>query len=308
MSGPARTVAIVVVTYNSSGQIDECLDSLEAGCAGVRLKQVVVVDNASKDDTLARVGARENLPLEVVQLGYNGGYAAGINAGVAALPDEGIDAILVLNPDVRMRPGSVAPLAAALVMPGIGLAVPRLVDSDGDLQPSLRRTPSVLRALTESFLGGPRASRLGVLSEKIMDKQAYDRPRATAWATGGAMLISRAVFREVGSWDESLLLYGEETDFALRAGERGYKVWYEPAAEMVHLGGNAYRTSPLLYALLSVNRVRVFGRSHGRVHTLAFHVAVTLGLVLRAAAGRATARTAAAALLRPGWRLTALPG
>ena len=193
----------------------------------------------------------------------------------------------MLNPDIRMRPGSVAPLVRALGEPGRGVAVPRLVNPDGSLQPSLRRRPTVARALAEAVVGGRRAARIGRLSELIFDERAYVNPGPAAWATGGAMLISAKTFQDVGPWDESLLLYGEETEFALRAAERGYQVWYEPASEMVHLSGDDYQRSGLLFALLSVNRVRVFGRFHGRVHTMAFHLAVTLGLVLRAAAGRA---------------------
>lgn len=300
-------VAIVVVTYNSARQIEACLRSVAAGCDGLRLTDVVVVDNASADASLDVAARCSDLPLRLVQTGRNGGYAAGINAGIAAVgPD--VDAVLVLNPDIRLRPGSVAPLVAALGTPGRGVVVPRLVNPDGSLQPSLRRPPTLLRAVAEAVIGGTRASRLGALGELIVDEAEYARPRSAAWATGGAMLISTATLRAVGPWDESLLLYGEETEFALRAGAAGHGLWFEPASEMVHLSGDAYATSPMLFALLSVNRVTVFGRWHGRLHTLAYHAAVTGGLLLRAAAGRSTARAAVTALLRPARRLRALPG
>lgn len=308
MERTRQNVAIVIVTYNSARQIEACLRSVPDGCGGVELVAVVVVDNASSDDSLAVAGRCTGLPLRLIQTGRNGGYAAGINAGVAALADEGVDAVLVLNPDIRLSSGSVAPLVAALGTPGRGVIVPRLVNPDGSLQPSLRRAPTVLRALTEAVVGGTRASRLGSLGELIVDGRAYESPGSACWATGGAMLISMATWRAVGAWDESLLLYGEETEFALRAAAAGHGLWFEPASEMMHLSGDAYATSPMLFALLSVNRVTVFGRWHGRLHTLAYHAAVAAGLLLRAAAGRPTARAAATALLRPARRLRALPG
>jgi N-acetylglucosaminyl-diphospho-decaprenol L-rhamnosyltransferase len=301
-----RDVAIVIVTYNSARQIEECLRSVPEGCGGVRLVAVVVVDNASADASLDVAARCSDLPLRLIQTGRNGGYAAGINAGVAAVGQD-VDAVLVLNPDIRLKAGSVAPLVAALG-PGRGVVVPRLVNPDGSLQPSLRRAPSVGRAMAEAVIGGTRASRLGPLGELIVDEAEYARPRSAAWATGGAMLISTATLRAVGPWDESLLLYGEETEFALRAGAAGHGLWFEPASEMIHLSGDAYATSPMLFALLSVNRVTVFGRWHGRLHTLAYRSALAAGLLLRAAAGRATARAALTALLRPGRRLRALPG
>src|SRR6266498_2308968 len=125
-------VAIVIVTYNSAEVLAGCLGSLREGCAGVRLTEVVVADNASADESVRIAKEATDLPIQTVQLGRNAGYAAGFNAGVAAL--SGPDAVLLLNPDCRLRPGSVAVLARALAGPGRGIAAPRLLNSDGSLQ------------------------------------------------------------------------------------------------------------------------------------------------------------------------------
>ena len=122
------------------------------------------------------------------------------------------------------------------------------------------------------------------------------------------MLMSSKVLREVGRWDESLLLYGEETDFALRARAAGHVLRYEPRSEMVHLSGDAYATNPELFALMAVNKVVVYRRWHGHLRSSAFFGAVTLGVAVRAAAGRRTARRGLTALVRPATRLSALPG
>lgn len=302
------TVGVVIVTYHSADVLGACLRSLVDGADGVRLTDVVVADNASADDSVAiATGFADRLPVRVVQLGRNAGYAAGINAGIAQLGDD-VDAVLVLNPDITVRPGAIALLAAELAQPARGIVVPKLLNPDGSLQPSLRRPPTVARAVTESVVGGRRAARIGQLSELITDPRQYERPRAAAWATGAAMLIAMPAARDIGPWDESLLLYGEETDFALRAGDRGWQLWYVPTAVMEHLSGDAFTTNPVLNALLAVNKVRVFQRRHGRLGGLAYHAAITLGAALRAAAGSRTARAAVLALLVPSRRLRVLPG
>lgn len=297
-------VAIVIVTYNSAQVLGGCLASLAAGAEGVRLAAVVVADNASKDDSLALAKDATGLPVVPLPVGRNAGYAAAINAGIETLDLGELDAVLVLNPDCRLRPGALAVLAKALDRPGTGIAVPRLISTDGVLHHSLRRAPTVRGAWAEALIGGRRAGRLG---EMITDPERYERPGPADWATGAAMLVSAKAIAELGPWDESFLLYSEETEFALRAGDRGWALWFEPASVVEHIGGDA-KINPMLAALLTVNRVRLFRRRRGRLASVAFYLAVLLGETMRAATGRSTARASVVALLRPSRRLRSLPG
>ncbi|MGP3963298.1 glycosyltransferase family 2 protein [Nonomuraea sp. 3N208] len=307
MTPGSPRVAIVIVTYNSAPVLGGCLASLAEGAGGVRLAAVVVADNASKDDSLRLAEQAADLPIRPVQVGRNAGYAAAINAGIAALDLHELDAIFVMNPDCRLHPGSLAVLSKALDRPGTGIAVPRLVSTEGVLHHSLRRAPAVRRALAEALIGGRLAGRVGTLGEMIVDPGRYERPGPADWATGAAMLISVAALTEVGAWDESFLLYSEETEYALRAADEGWTLWYEPAAVVEHIGGEA-KISPMLAALLTVNRVRLFRRRRGKIATAGFYLAVLLGEAMRAAAGRRTARASVVALLRPSRRLRTLPG
>ncbi|MFO7250720.1 MAG: glycosyltransferase family 2 protein [Actinomycetes bacterium] len=310
MSGeahPEPRVAAVIVTYNSAAVLGGCLASLPDGAAGVRLAAVVVADNASADDSVAIArAAADTLPVRVVQVGRNAGYAAAVNAGVAALDLDGLDAICVLNPDCRLRPGSLARLAAAL-RGRVGIAVPKLVNPDGSLQPSLRRMPTVGRAFAEALIGGRLAGRVARLGELVTDPREYERPGPAVWATGAAMLVATDLIREIGDWDESFLLYSEETEYALRAADHGWTLWYEPAAVAEHIGG-ASGVDPRLASLLVVNKVRLFARRHGPVASAAYFLAVALGEALRALAGRRTSRAAIAALVLPSRRVRTLAG
>jgi N-acetylglucosaminyl-diphospho-decaprenol L-rhamnosyltransferase len=294
VSSPHR-VAVVIVTHNSADVLEGCLRSVAAST--VELTAVVVADNASKDRSV-ELAERAQLPVRTLQLGRNAGYGAAVNAAIASLADGKYDAIFVMNPDCRLHPEALEKLCDALREPGRGIAVPKLLNPDGSLQPSLRRTPTVSRALAEAVLGGNRAGRLGTLGELLMDPADYARPGAFVWATGAAMLISAEAAHDIGPWEESFLLYSEETDYALRAGDRGWTLWYEPEAVVEHIGGES-GTNPTLAALMAVNKVRLFRRRHRAPTSAMYHVAVLLGEAMRAATGRRTARASARALLRP---------
>jgi GT2 family glycosyltransferase len=271
----------------------------------VRLVDVVVADNHSRDKSVAIAEQADDIPVRVIQLGRNAGYAAAVNAGIATIDPAGVDAVFVINPDCRLRPTTLARLAYALRVRGCGITVPRMINVDGSLQPSLRREPSVRRALGESLLG-KRAARFSMFAELLTAEREYTQPRRVAWATGAAMLISVDAVRDIGPWDESFLLYSEETEYALRAADHGWALWYEPTAEIVHIGGES-GTNPMLASLLTVNRVTLFRRRHNLLHAGAYFAAVGLGEGLRALAGRRTAKAAVTALLRPSRRVRELP-
>jgi N-acetylglucosaminyl-diphospho-decaprenol L-rhamnosyltransferase len=301
---PAR-VAVVIVTYNSADVLRGCLESVDAGAKGVDLGDVVVVDNASRDDSLRIADEFDGLSVRTVQTGRNAGYAAGVNAGVAALDLGTLDAVMVLNPDCRLAPGALAVLADRLGSRGAGTAVPKLVNPDGSLQPSIRSMPTVRRALAEALLG-QFAGRIGRIGEFVTNPAYYERAGEWAWATGAAMLLSTDMITDLGPWDESFLLYSEETEYALRAADHGWTLWYEPAAIVEHIGGEAHLNATYA-ALLVTNRVDLFRRRRGAFPGAAYYLATLLGEALRAAAGRRTSRAVVAALLRPSRRLRELP-
>lgn len=298
VSPGSPSVSIVIVTFRSARLLSDLFHSLPAAMAGIPAYEVLIADNASGDETLAV--ARELAPdARVIALDTNRGYAAGVNAGVKAARAH--DAVLILNPDIRLGPGSGAALLQRLHQPGIGIAVPRILGEDGRLQHSLHRSPSVLRAWGEALLGGKRAGRIPLLGESIVDDAAYLRPTRAAWASGAAMMVSRACSRAVGDWNEGFFLYSEETDFCLRASDAGFRTQLEPRAEVVHIGGEM-ASSPRLWAMQAWNRVRLYGSRHGGIATGVFRAGVVVNEALRTARGSRVHRAGLASVLSSGAR------
>ncbi|HEY0534246.1 MAG TPA: glycosyltransferase family 2 protein [Actinoplanes sp.] len=302
MTTTGATVAVTVVTYNSERLLPDLIDGLRTGLGGIDW-HLTVADNASADDSVATV--RKLAPeATIVEMGRNAGYAAGINAAVRAAPPH--DAVLVLNPDVRLTEGCMTRLLAALRLPSTGIAVPHIVDGTGALIPTMRREPSVLRTLGDAFLGARRAGRYPMLGEVVTDERRYAVEAFTDWAEGSTMLISGECWERCAPWDESFFLYSEETDFALRARDAGLRTRYVPEAHAVHLEGDS-RQSPGLWALLTLNRVRLYRRRHGRVSTAAYWAALLLRESSRGLLGKRPSRAATRDLISPS-RMREVPG
>jgi GT2 family glycosyltransferase len=278
-------IRAVVVTFNSGAIIEECLRSLlsiapEADEAGGL--EIVVVDNASADDTVARATAVSS-KVQVLATGGNLGYAAAINRGWQSSSDGAH--LLILNPDIRLSPGAIREMFGVLGTNDeqgrrIGLVFPRLVDESGGLHSSLRRTPTAARTLGEAVLGGDRAGRFDRWGERVTRPEPYEHAATVDWASGAALLVDRAAFDELGAWDESFFLYSEETEFCLRAADRGWAVRYIPTAEATHLGGELH-SSARLYALLVANRVLLQRQRRGRMAGSLMRAASIVNEILR---------------------------
>ena len=297
---------LIVVTWNSADVLPGLLDSLESGMSGLRW-QLVVADNDSADGTadLVRSTAPDAI---VVQTGRNAGYSAAINAALDAVSplDKRTDAVLVCNPDIRMRPGCGAALVRGLERPGTGITAPMLFDGTGRMIRTLRREPNPLRLLGEMVLGAHRSGRFAALGEQVADPRAYEGPTRADWVAGSLMALSRECVEVCGPWDEYFFLYSEETEYALRARSHGLATRLAPEAVAVHLEGES-TVSPKLWTLLTLNRVRLYRRTHRAPAVAAFWGALVLREGSRALLGRASSRAAVRALVSPA-RMRAKPG
>jgi GT2 family glycosyltransferase len=288
-------LSIVIVTYNSAAVLPGLLDSLPAGLEGVKQFETIVVDNDSNDNSVDIALAHAIRP-RIIRMSRNAGYAAAINAAAATV-GPGAD-LLVLNPDLRLLPGSVSLLVDRLTDSCVGVAVPRILAEDGTTHWSIRREPSLMTAWTDAILGGTLAARIGK-SETIGDPAMYDRAGLIDWATGAALAVAARARGVVGDWDESFFLYSEEVDYLRRVRDSGLSVAYVPQAQVVHIGRD-YLGNPRLSALMTANRIRYYRRYHGPLSAAVFRLSVIVGETMRAVLGPAH-RAALWAAMTP-WR------
>jgi GT2 family glycosyltransferase len=288
--------AVVVVTYNSARYVLGLLDSIPAAAVGLSWR-TIVVDNGSADDTVELLTGRPDVIC--IEAGGNLGYAAGINIGRESAGQ--YSALLVLNPDLTLEAGAIRDMFAALDEPTVGVVVPMLFDSEARCLRSLRRDPTLLRAIGEGLLGDRAGWRPGWLSEIVRNQQAYGYRHPVDWATGAAMLVSAECDRIVGRWDERFFLYSEEVDYAARVRRAGFRIDYLPTARACHRGGGSGQSSALV-ALMAVNRIR-YAEERGR-HS-GYRLAVVLHELLRSR-DRGHRAALRAAVCRSTW--PSLPG
>lgn len=280
VGGPAPALAVVTVAYNSASVLPGLLDSLSAGLEGIAEYEVIVVDNDSHDNSVDLALAHP-IGARVIRTGRNGGYSAGINAAAATIAPTAD--LLVLNPDIRLQPGSIRNLYRGLRRSPGGVAVPQVRGEDGTVSKSIRREPSVATAWSEALLGGTLAARAG-LGEVVDDPVLYRDGGTIEWATGAILLVSAKARRTVGDWDESFFLYSEEVDYLERVRRAGLGVLYVPAAQAVHIGGD-YHSSDFLTALMTANRIVYHRRHHGALASALFRSGIVVGELIRLAVG-----------------------
>ena len=233
-------VGAVVVNYNAGAALVACVASLRSN--GVA--DVVVVDNASVDDSLARL-AEADPAVRVIPSARNLGYGSAANLGAAVLPTP---MVLVCNPDLVVANGALDALVDALVAHGDAAAAgPLLVGSDGSVYPSGRRFPSLGESIGHGFLGSIWPSNPWTRRYRLLGADQLE-PRSADWVSGACILVRASAFRSVGGFDEGYFMYAEDVDLCWRLRRAGFDVRYEPAARVVHEQGRS--TSRVPYKML----------------------------------------------------------
>jgi N-acetylglucosaminyl-diphospho-decaprenol L-rhamnosyltransferase len=262
-------VAVVVVTYNA-------LPWLEPALASVESYETVVVDHGSTDGTRELV--RERFPRVKVLERENRGLAAGWNAGVEATSSP---YVLLLNADAWAVGDAVERIARfAEERPRAAVVAPRLVNSDGSLQRSVRGFPTLWRLATEYLFLRKLAPRSSALNAFYAGGFGHDEPRQVEWAMGAVLLLRRAAVEEVGPADESFFLFSEETDWCYRFRAAGWEVWFEPEAEFEHVGGASH--GGRMYVENLRGQLRFLAKHRGAAEAERARRLLLLGVRLRA--------------------------
>jgi len=223
-------IGIVIVTYNSKAEIGPCLDAALATGA-----EVVVVDNGSQDSTLAEVARRG---VRVLANAANRGFAAAVNQGFRSLDSE---YVLLLNPDAVIL-GGLDRMRRACDLPGAAGAGGCLIDAGGAPQIGfmVRNFPTPAALILEALVLNRIWENNPVNRHYRAVALDYSAQTAIEQPAGAFLMVRRAVWREVGGFDEGYYpLWFEDVDFCRRAAARGYVFFYTPEAVARHAGGHS---------------------------------------------------------------------
>ena len=236
-SEPVGQLGVVIVDWRTPDLTRRAVQSLLAD--GVPADRIVVVDNASAEDGATSLAA-ERLDVRVLAAGGNLGYAGAANLGAEALDTASV--LVFMNSDAAVhRPGSVQALASVVGRPGVGIAVPRLLNEDLTLQRSVVpfRTPAV------AFAQATALARLLPNSAQPVWGLHWDhrQSRNIQSATGAVIAVRREAWDDLGGFAEDAHLFAEDHDLCWRARDFGWKTWFVAEAEFVHTGGASTSTA-----------------------------------------------------------------
>lgn len=268
-------LSVIVVTHNGREMALRTLRSALAA-AGPLAIEWLVVDAGSADGTPDAI-ERELAQVQVLRR-ENRGFAASNNVALTRAKGR---YVLLLNPDVEIRSGTLSGLVAAMdERPELGMASVVQRGDDGELQPSIRRFPSPLRSLGESLFAAHWPA-MRTLQELETRPGRYRREHPVDWLVGAFLIARREAVRVVGPLDERFFLYSEETDWCYRFWRAGWPVAHLPQMTVTHHCGG--RSHGDLIAQLSHSRL-LFAEKHYRpARTLGIRAALALGHAIRIA-------------------------
>ncbi len=282
-------LGIVIVNWNTRDLLYNCLKTVFASEDDFTMR-VVVVDNASTDDSAAMV--REHFPqAELIVSETNGGFSYGNNLGLRHLgygdrgetADDAPRYALLLNPDTEVPLSSLCDMIAYMdAHPAVGMAGPMLLLADGTLDKACRRsfpTPTVAfyhySGLAKLFPNSPRFARYNMTYSDINQEIEVDS------VVGAYMQVRREVIAQIGLLDETFFMYGEDLDWAYRTKAQGWKVVYYPEVTVWHIKRAASRKSKKAQFEF-YNAMLIFYRKHYRKTTpIWLHSLVMLGLAVK---------------------------
>ncbi len=275
-------VSIIIVNWNTKDLLAKCLRCVEETVKKVSY-DIYVVDNASSDGSPDMV--RQNFPtVKLIANTDNVGFARANNQAMRVCEGR---YVLLLNSDAFVKDNTIDYMVEFMDKhPDASMAGCKLLYGDGRLQPSCATFPTLL---TETFIA------LGL--DKVFAKSKFfGKYMMTDWDYGdtrpvdvimGAFMLARAdVIQKVGLMDESFFMYSEEVDWCYRFKAAGWKIYFTPDAEAVHLwGGSSQQVKVETLIRLYKARTQFFRKHYGRLTAFIYKGILSLNALIRVGPG-----------------------
>ncbi|MCS6844389.1 MAG: glycosyltransferase family 2 protein [Caldilineales bacterium] len=291
---PSVDFTVVVVSWNTRDLLRQCLRSVCDEPAAVVVPpeaeppeapagltvEIIVVDNASSDGSAAMVQA-EFPQVRLVANPVNAGFAAANNQAIRLARGE---VLFLLNPDAYLLPGALQGLKRFLdAHPEAAVAGPNVLNPNGTWQAAAFRFPTLWDLFCEAVFLSVLWPRSPLFARRELGGFQRDAVREVDWVQGCAMAIRRSAWDAVGPFDEGYWMYVEELDWCRRAKGMGYRVFFTPDAQVVHLGKRAVaRARAAVLPLGFRSHFRYFRKFDGRSTELAVRLITLLQMGLRA--------------------------
>ncbi|MFZ5366148.1 MAG: glycosyltransferase family 2 protein [Patescibacteria group bacterium] len=227
-------LSVVILSFNTQKLLEDCLNSIFQNTEGIEF-EIIVVDNGSIDGSVEMVKEliKPQTPnLKLIENKINLGFAKGNNQGLLQAQGK---YILLLNSDTIVKNGALKKMVEFMDEHlQAGVVGPKLLNPEGTPQASAGSFPSlpvIGVMLFKEHFGGSQLVRTSYQTTKEVD-----------WVMGAAMMVKREIFPKTGLFDENIFMYYDEVEWCYRIKKAGFKIYFYPEAEIVHLWQRSSQT------------------------------------------------------------------
>ena len=270
------TLSIILVNYKVKLYLEQCLLSVRQAIVGIDA-EVIVVDNASQDDSIAYLQPKFPEVL-FIQNKENTGFSCANNLAIKQSKGE---YVLLLNPDTVLGEQVLHHVLQFMkTNPDAGAVGVKMIDRKGKFLPESKRgLPTPWNSFCKMFgLASmfPKLKSFGKYRLLYLDKNLIHE---VAVLSGAFMFIRSKVLAEVGLLDETFFMYGEDIDLSYRILQGGYKNYYLPET-IIHYKGESTKKGSIIYLKIFYGAMLIFYRKHYPKQSLVFSFLVQLAVLL----------------------------
>ena len=249
-------LSTIIINYNTP---DLTIDAVKSVLDNYTIDhiegEVIVIDNASSDDSVQLLKKEFGQTIQLIQNGENQGFAKANNQGIKKAKGE---YFLLLNSDTVVQPGALNFMLDVFrrypedqntenlrgekgVIDRVGIVGPQLLNQDGTIQPHGGALPTIfnLTAWWMWFLPGRFPLLTDLKSYHSEFPSSFELERKVGWIGGAAFLFKREVYNEIGGLDENIFMYAEDTEYCLKAANHHWDVVMTPNARIIHFGSSS---------------------------------------------------------------------
>lgn len=267
-------LTVVILSYNTKDITARCLNRLQLSAVSCQTKfknkiNTIVLDNGSEDGSAQMI--KENFPwVKLIALNKNSGFAKGNNI---AMKKAKTPFILLLNSDVYLTEDSLyKAIAYFRVNLNCDVMGARLDYPDGRLQPSAGSLPNPFNIITWIF---------GLRGFHPKGRGYFSKARRTGWVMGAFLMLKKKVYEKTLGFDENFFMHMEEIEWCKRIKEAGFKIWYVPQVEVVHLHGASTNFDLSQSFINELKGIKYYLKKHYKYLYFPVKLFLIKGLILR---------------------------
>lgn len=265
-------VSVVIVSWNATKYLEECLASLAEARYPWPI-EVIVVDNASSDDS-PRMVQRLFPDVILIENPDNLGFSKANNIGIRHSTGQ---YVALVNSDVHVLRNCLEQLVKYLeAEPGAGMAGPKIIGGDGKQQNSHRGFPRLWNMLCRAVAVDRLLPGIPLFSGYLLRSSTLDSPTPVDILSGCFLVVRRSALDKIGLLDEAFFIYGEDMDWCRRFWRGHQRVVFVPAAESIHYGGASSANAPLRFFVEMQRADLQYWRKHHSGIAVAAYVALSL--------------------------------